>query len=308
MKQIKYFIFAAAAMTLAACSSDDAADNGPVAAHVTAGIMSAQTRASGTEWDENDKIGITAKGGKTDYTNVEYTISDTGAGSFTSVNPIYFQDLEEVTFTAYYPYNEKGGILSLSTFFYYASENLQKKIDFMFAGGAKASKTNPNVQFVDKSGSDGTDARFRHCMSRLVLKFVKGDDTDLRYITQYKIKPLAFEGTFNTATGEATATSEGVEVTTSSISNDSSEAYEESYILFPQEVEDGKLYLELTLDGQVYKATLNIPQSDSGNAHAFVSGMSYVYTIKVNKTAVNVSSAVITPWTDGGSFNGTAEM
>lgn len=305
MKQIKYFIFAATVMTLAACSSDDAADNGPVAAHVTAGIMSAQTRASDTKWDENDKIGITAKGGKTDYTNVEYTISDTDTGSFTSVNPIYFQDLEEVTFTAYYPYNEKGGTLSLSTGTYYTSKKEQKKIDFMFADGAKASKTNPNVQFVDKRVSGGTDARFRHCMSRLELIIKQGDDTDMRDMTVLKIDPLKLNGTFNTATGEAKSTGDEYQNIRLSI-NSLLDHYKVSFILFPQEVKDGKLYLELTLDGQAYKATLNIPHSDSGNA--LVSGMSYVYTITVNKTAVNVSSAEITPWTDGGSFDGTAEM
>lgn len=305
MKPIKYFILSVAAMALAACSSDDVTDDGPVAAQVTAGIRSLQTRASGIEWDANDKIGITAKGGKTDYANVEYTISDENAGSFTSVNPIYFQDLEEVTFTAYYPYNKDGGTMSLSTAAYYTSKKAQSKIDFMFASGAKADRTNPNVQFVDKSGSGGTDARFRHCMSRIVLKFVQGDDTDLRDMTAFKIKPLKFNGTFDTATGEAKATGDSAsELGINGISPYYSDTYEASFILFPQTVADGKLSLELTLEGQTYKATLSIPSEGT----ALASGMSYVYTIKVNKTAINVSNAEIAPWTDGGSFNGTAEM
>lgn len=307
MKTTKLFILGAAALAFASCSNEEETmvTGGPVAAQVTAGIRSIQTRASGIAWDANDKIGITAKGGKTDYTNVEYTISDKEAGSFTSVNPIYFQDLEEVTFTAYYPYNKNGGTLSLSTAAYYTSKKAQSKIDFMFASGAKADRTNPNVQFVDKSGIGGTDARFRHCMSRIVLKFVQGDDTDLRDMTAFKIKPLKFNGTFDTATGEAKATGDSAsELGINGISPYFGDTYETSFILFPQTVADDELNLELTLGGQKYKATLSIPSGGTGLA----SGMSYVYTIKVNKTAINVSNAEIAPWTDGGSFDGTAEM
>ena len=55
----KYLIFAAAALTLTACSNDDENLNGgPVAAQVTAGIGGVQTRASGTTWDSGDAIGI----------------------------------------------------------------------------------------------------------------------------------------------------------------------------------------------------------------------------------------------------------
>lgn len=52
-------LFAAAALTLAACTKDDEnLDGGPVAAQVTAGIGWAQTRASGTAWSAGDAIGI----------------------------------------------------------------------------------------------------------------------------------------------------------------------------------------------------------------------------------------------------------
>ena len=98
----KYLIFAAAALTLTACSNDDENLNGgPVAAQVTAGIGGVQTRASGTTWDSGDAIGISTIGSTlTSYANMKYTTS--GNGNFTHAaelggedSGMFFQDADE---------------------------------------------------------------------------------------------------------------------------------------------------------------------------------------------------------------------
>lgn len=102
--------FAALALALAACTNDEEnLNDGPVAAQFTAAIgdnVTATTRVSGTdgtEWDEDDCIGIT--GGS--YSNVPY-VTNNGDGNFdpASDDIIYFDNTDEVTFHAYYPYKD----------------------------------------------------------------------------------------------------------------------------------------------------------------------------------------------------------
>ena len=64
MINTRLFAFAALALSLAACTNDnEVMDNGPVAARINAEISDAvATRASGTTWDENDRIGLTGIG------------------------------------------------------------------------------------------------------------------------------------------------------------------------------------------------------------------------------------------------------
>ena len=75
MIDTRLFAFAALALSLAACTNDnEVTDNGPVAARINAEISDAvATRASGTQWDNGDAIGITGIG--TQYDNVPYIMN-----------------------------------------------------------------------------------------------------------------------------------------------------------------------------------------------------------------------------------------
>lgn len=307
MKTSKFLCVGMAALAFAACSNEEeTTDNQPVAAQVSAGIEGGQTRAAGTSWDENDQIGISCTGdGDTEYNNVPYTVVSTSSGSFTSGTPIYFQDLKEVTFSAYYPYmkdwNEADPITKEIT----AADQetkAQKNIDYMYASGAKASKNSPNVEFINKSG---VDARFKHRMSQLNFTFQKGKDTDLKNMSDFTVSGLKMQGTFNPANGEATASeSEPTQDLTITVSSASSDTYSCSLILFPQGVNDGKFNLSLTLGGQIYKTELSIPNDKT----ALDNGNKYAYTITVNKTDITVKSSSIAGWENGGSNTGDAIM
>lgn len=302
MKTIKFLYVGMAALAFAACSNEEVINDGPVAAQVSAGIEGVQTRAAGISWDSNDQIGISCNGGKTTYTNVLYTNSDASIGSFASTAPIYFQDLEEVTFSAYYPYSAEGGTISKTITAADQEAEAQKKIDYMFATGAKASKQSPNVKFTNEGS---TDARFKHCMSQLSFTFNQGADTDLKNMTDFTISGLKMEGTFDTTDGTATVTGTAgaadLKITETSSESDT---YTRSLILFPQQVESGKFNLSLTLDGETYKTELSVPNSGT----SLTAGNKYTYTITVNKTEIVVSQSSIEGWGDGGSGNGTAEM
>lgn len=303
MKTTKYLFLAAAAMAFAACSNDDEnLANGPVEARISASIDGVKTRAAETSWNAGDQIGISCDGGKTNYTNVLYTISNVNTGSFTSETPIYFQDLEEVTFSAYYPYAAAGGTITKTIAAADQEEETQKKIDYMYASGATASRQSPEVKFTNEGG---TDARFKHCMSRLSFTFNQGADTDLKDMTDFTVSGLKMTGTFDTTDGTASAdeTAQAANLKITETPGEST-GYTRSLILFPQSVAGGEFSLSLTLGGQIYQTELSIPQSGT----ALTKGCSYTYTITVNKTAISVSQATIEDWNNGGSSTGEATM
>ena len=117
-----------------ACTKDElkSAPDGPVALKVNSSIL---TRAADTKWDANDKIGVTGTSGETDYTNVGF-VTAAGDGTFSVINEsetIYFQkENEEVTFTAYYPYDEEldGNVIENVDTWEQAN---QKTFDFLWA-------------------------------------------------------------------------------------------------------------------------------------------------------------------------------
>lgn len=302
MKASKYLFLGMAALAFTACSNEEVINDGPVAAQVSAGIEGVQTRAAGTSWDSNDEIGISCNGGKTQNTNVFYSISNASNGSFTSSTPIYFQDLKEVTFSAYYPYTADGGTISKTISAGDQEADAQKKIDYMFATGARASKENPNVKFTNDGA---TDARFKHRMSQLNFTFKQGADTDLTDMTDFTVGGLKMAGTFNTENGTATATetvqAEDLKITETPSASDT---YTRSLILFPQPVNGGKFNISLTLGGEIYKTELSVPNSGTD----LTAGNKYTYTITVNKTGIEVGQSSIEGWGDGGSNSGEATM
>lgn len=209
--------FAALALALAACTNDEEnLNDGPVAAQFTAAIgdnVTATTRVSGTdgtEWDEDDCIGIT--GGS--YSNVPY-VTNNGDGNFdpASDDIIYFDNTDEVTFHAYYPYKDddemtEGKIAATTDA---KAQEVQTQHDFLFASGAKGSTYSPEVKFTDENA-------FSHCMSRITLNFKKGSGVTIPTggPTSYTLKGLLLQGTFDPTTGQtATTANSAADVTLS---------------------------------------------------------------------------------------------
>lgn len=300
----KYLFITTVVFAFIGCSSDDESmgtDNSPVAAQITADIN--LTRASGTNWDANDAIGIstvstTATTGGTQYLNMKYVT--TGDGNFThsggEASGIFFQDESEtVTFRAYYPFAEKSeerksaGIISDVTT---SDQNVQKNFDFMFATGATASKDNPTVKF-NNNGS--VDARFKHMMTRLELNITT--NTEAGFTAEqvadgtYYLSGIKHSGMFNTENGAASATGDATEswnITDYITYNNNTGTC--SLIFYPQE--GANLMFSVTIDGQNYTGELS-PE--------FVASTSYSYDISIQKTGLKISDCTIQDWADGGS-------
>lgn len=296
----KIYLFAAAALTLTACSNDEPGINGePVAARVTANIDVPQSRAYNQTWENGDAIGIsTISAGKTQYTNMKY--STTGDGNFShfggDATGIFFQNRDEVTFAAYYPFtgNENtaaGTIADVTT----ENQANQKQFDFLFASGAKASRANSTLSFTG-------DVSFEHKMTRLILRLqtdaTSGFEAAEVASGTYALNGLKHSGSFNSATGEAIATGDATaDWTITATASDADNVRTYSMILYPQT--GANLTLKATIDGVDYNCNIT---------PALEAGKSYTYTITVKKTGLTVANSFIKPWGDGIFSSGEATM
>lgn len=272
----KFILLAAAAISLAACSSEDNYIDEPIAAQINATIgESALSRASDISWGSGDNIGVTMVG---HYTNMKYSTAN-GDGVFAGT-PIYFRNKQEqVTITAYYPFSGTEGqmpdAIEATTGSERQTPELQPAFDFLYAVKENATGANPNVTF-----------NFSHMMSKLTLVFKNGNiGTDVSKITSCQINGLILEGSFNPQTGVCaakTATPASALNLSPTVTNGVALP---SLILFPQTVD--KVTLNITdSENQAYSCELKF------NDNRLESGNNYVYTISVKKTELVVNSSI----------------
>ena len=305
MKKFRFLYIAAAALLFAACANeeDGIGNNGPVAATVKADIVKNITRATtGDTWSKNDAIGVyVTSPGYTIGDNVKYTT--TGDGNFTSDNPIYFADAREtVIFNAYYPYQENmdgNGIVD-NWNMAEVKEGEPCPADFLFATGATATKSSPQVQFTG-------DNQFKHCMSmiRLTFKAGKGINENNAFLKNVlKLKGIYKTGSINTQTGEVTISGDrGIyesDVDNKSLKN----GVTCEFIVFPQSLDNNKMDIELEVadNGTINTYTTSLSSSTNNE---FKGGYLYTYTISINNTGVVIENAGITAWqtSDEGSLD-----
>ena len=296
MKKFRFLYIAAAALLFAACANeeDGIGNNGPVAATVKADIVKNVTRATtGNTWSENDAIGVYVTSiGYTIGNNVKYTT--TGDGKFTSDNPIYFADAREtVNFNAYYPYQENvdgNGIVN-NWNMAEVKEGEPCPADFLFATGATATKSSPQVQFTG-------DNQFKHCMSMIRLTFKAGDGINPYNAilkNQLKLKGIYKTGSINTQTGEVTISGDrGIyesDVDNKSLKNGATC----EFIVFPQSLDNNKMDIELEVadNGTINTYTTSLTSSTNNE---FKGGYLYTYPIRINNTGVVIEKAGITAW------------
>ena len=296
MKKFRLLYVAVAALLFAACAKEDEGigNNGPVAATVQADIVKNVTRATvENTWSENDAIGVyVTSPGYTIGDNVKYTT--TGDGNFTSDNPIYFASATEtVQFSAYYPYQENvdGNGTVNNWNMAEVKEGEPCAADFLFATGATATKSSPQVQFTG-------DNKFKHCMSMVRLTLKAGDGIDANYANlkgQLILKNIYKTGSINTRTGEVAVSGDrGIyesDVDNKSLKNDVTC----KFIVFPQSLDNNKMDIELEVadNGTINTYTTSLMSSTNNE---FKGGNMYTYTIRINKTGIVIENADITKW------------
>ena len=305
MKKFRFLYIAAAALLFAACANEEDGINnsGPVAATVQADIVKNVTRATVDDtWSNNDAIGVNVTSiGYTIGNNVKYTT--TGDGNFTSDNPIYFADATEtVNFNAYYPYQENvdgNGIVN-NWNMAEVKEGEPCPADFLFATGATATKSSPQVQFTG-------DNQFKHCMSmiRLTFKAGKGINANNAFLkNQLKLKGIYKTGSINTVKGEVTISGDRGIYESDVDDKSLKDGVTCEFIVFPQSLDNNKMDIELDVadNGTINTYTTSLGSSTNNE---FKGGYKYTYTISINNTGVVIDNAGITKWQtiEGGSLD-----
>lgn len=305
MKKFRFLYIAAVALLFAACANkeDGINNSGPVAATVQADIVKNVTRATVDDtWSNNDAIGVNVTSiGYTIGNNVKYTT--TGDGNFTSDNPIYFADATEtVNFNAYYPYQENvdgNGIVN-NWNMAEVKEGEPCPADFLFATGATATKSSPQVQFTG-------DNQFKHCMSmiRLTFKAGKGINANNAILkNQLKLKGIYKTGSINTVKGEVTISGDRGIYESDVDDKSLKDGVTCEFIVFPQSLDNNKMDIELDVadNGTINTYTTSLGSSTNNE---FKGGYKYTYTISINNTGVVIDNAGITKWQtiEGGSLD-----
>lgn len=289
----------AALVLLTGCDKSEA-EMSPTAARFVTGIDGQVSRASGTAFAVDDRVGISCQSGSVVYTNREYkATSSTRIVAVSAPDSIYFNNDKDVVFTAYYPFagtaGTAPGTVRVTTDGTAQEGDNQARVDFLHAT-ATGSKSDPGVELL-----------FTHRMSQVALTIKAGDGvSSLSGMTGFKITGLKLEGTFDPSTGTAVVTSPAaapLEVSRTAARGATS--VESTLIVFPQVVSG--VEFEMTLpdagqgDTQTYSGTMDFP------GDALSASTSYAFVVTVSKTGLTVSRASIGQWTPGGTRDMTAK-
>lgn len=319
-------------LALAACSGeiDNPRPDGRVALNVQAEIGSVATRATTTAFQANDAIGIIpVKGTEVEEAQANVKYVHNGTAFAAAATPYYFQNQDNVTFRAYYPYAEG---LAAGTDGQYAIDidtraDKQTTVKMNEADPTDTRTWRQNDYLTASAETHVGDPKvkytFAHAMAQLQLVFKAGtsagvsdlaqaDDADpaLSGLRGYILTtPLSVEGTFSPVAGEAKPNAAEKEPLTMTFSvkrgaNDAAvtEYTPTALILLPQKVEGGELGLTLTYNGVPYAATLTAP------ADGFAAGSRYTYNVTVTNTGLTVGTVEIKDWADAELPDGTGEV
>lgn len=299
-KTYKYFIPAALAiMALAGCvnEGDEPEVTGrKESPEFTATICGTQTRAFDRSWEEGDEIGISG----CTRTNACYLTSN-GADRFTAKSisdQIYFHDLNEATFTAYYPWTDlsEGSVkIEADT----RMQDTRKRFDFLWATASGKMDT-PEVELT-----------FAHRMTKVSLTVKPGNEMSYEELktATLSLKGFAHEGSFNTTDGTTATAEKDNEVWIFSDFaqfNDTEKTMAFSFIFFPQKFDKPLDFLaelngsgsasEFSLEALIDFTGANREMDGTAARNEWVAGRQYNLSVTLHKCEITMDKCIINPW------------
>lgn len=288
----------AAVLALGSCNqSDDIQADGPRSIQFTANIgeqmaVASQTRAAGTNWNQDDAIGVFM------VKNKETSIASTYAGNkkFTTSIGNLFMPLPG--YEIYYPLDENNRVDFIAYYPYTDGLNMDSKIDVSTADQSKQpefdmlwAKADNSGQGYGKNYGDNIPLTFNHRLARLTMNIKAAANTALADLdgmvvtikgmntaTTFAVK----DGAIGTAT---TKTNFTARKTTTPISGGYLATYDA--IIVPATYADSDITVEFSVYGLTF--TWNMGGVE------FTSGNDYVYDVLLTLTGVK-TMATINQW------------
>ena len=284
----KYFILAAAALTLAACSNDESDSNKvdsniiSLSAQIGGGMRaSSSDDLQNTQFKSGAEIFVEAyKTGVTDtYTTGNYTTTD-AAGTM-SGTLYYPTDNSNIGICAYYPSSVKS---SSTEFSVQATQN---------EAGYQASDLMYATKLTNLSRGTTHALTFNHALAKVIVNITNGDgvtaDDITANVTAVKINNTVAKAKLTISGGAITATKD--DATDASDINIFGTGANSEGIIIPQEVAAGT-FITVTYNGRDYTYSLDA-------AKTFSAGTVYTYSFTLNAAGISLSTTSITNWTSG---------
>lgn len=290
MKTMKHSMVAALALALVACGDENelAGDvqllDSPKEVGFSAEILS---RASGSNWNVDDEVGISATGEGQSYSNILYKVAEAGASvTFSPAGEaICYTADAPMSFTAYYPYAETLD----NGFIYKNTTETQEGVDFLWSSvNNRPYSEAPVVSFT-----------FRHQMALLEVQVTSDEDLSGQNVV---IGGLKHDGGFNTVIGEAKPKAEAQVQDWTVGTAVSGTEFEFSGFIYPQDAN------ELAVKIGEQEAKLSLGQN------MFQAGYKYTVTATIDdgkiSAQITINGNTIEGWKDAAgkiAFIGDAE-
>ena len=302
----KYFILAATALAMVACSNEEnenAVQNTDNVIRLTASVGAAQTRAAyniqSTAFDANELINVecTPVGGSPASKVYTTSAASEGVNDLTiESNPFYWPaNGANVSLKAYYPSTVTSETTSFSVQEDQSAATGYKASDLMYSAALNVDNTTAN--HVLRHGFT-----FTHALTKIIVKLTPGagmtaDDLAAATITLHAKKTATIiAGVVDAASGDVVNIGMG----TGSNNTDGIAA-----IIVPQTIdgsETAQNFITVTSGGNpvTYKLAL---------VKAFEAGKVYTYNLTVSMADIELKSTTINDWTSGGdAIPGSVEI
>lgn len=232
-------------------------------------VSVSETRLAGTEWEEEDAVGLYV------YNTGTTTLADE---AYSNVKYLYDEDN---TFTAdatvlYYPTD--GSAVDIIAYYPYNSDDVS---DDKYTIDVSDQTSVPDLLWDSVCGKSETDASvivtFRHKMSMLTFRLTESGDLQSDGESfSVKLKSLPQKGTFDLSKGEWEASTE---VTTTDVVTPNVDTLTSQSLVLPGTTEGVSVEIvDTATNGQVWTFSFNL---SDGGIDSLEEGYNYIYSVDV---------------------------